>query len=468
MEDKKDGQAVILNPYVTQADRFAMSLRHLADTFLKLEGPRERFTTEEINDMFEQVAGKVCASCENRKKCLENNRPHVYQMVYELLCVVEEYGTELNVEMKRKLQKRCIMAPRFLRETLEVFQEAKKMLVWNNKMVQSREGCAVQLDTFARMIQHATRELEASIFTDPPLEKRIKTRFKKAGIRLLSTVFFVTPQGRYEIHVTVKPEKGKCITTKAMARLLSQCANRNMSPARDERPVLSQEYCTIICVEGPCFYTMQGIAKIGKGCQKISGDSFLMTQIPGGQEAAILSDGMGSGEAAFKESAMVVEMLEELLKAGFPKETALEMMNTALVMGREEVFFSTVDMSVFDLYTGNCEFIKAGAAQTFIRHDGNMEHIYSESLPLGVVKSTAAAAVKRKLSSGDMVVMVTDGVLDALPHGEEEKLLDMIIGGTPLENPKELAHYILEKVLELGNTEPLDDMTVLVAGIWQM
>ena len=70
---------------------------------------------------------------------------------------------------------------------------------------------------------------------------------------------------------------------------------------------------------------------------------------------------MGAGEAAFKESTMVVEMLEELLAAGFPKETAIQMLNTALVMGREEVRFSTIDMSVFDLYSGKCEFVKAGA-----------------------------------------------------------------------------------------------------------
>ena len=47
-------------------------------------------------------------------------------------------------------------------------------------------------------------------------------------------------------------------------------------------------------------------------------------------------------------------------------------------------------------------------------------------------------------------------------------MLDLIIGGTSLENPKELAHYILQSVLELTNGEPKDDMTVLVAGIWEM
>ena len=85
-----------------------------------------------------------------------------------------------------------------------------------------------------------------------------------------------------------------------------------------------------------------------------------MMEMPGGRKGIILSDGMGAGEAAFKESAMVVEMLEELLAAGFPKETAIQMLNTALVMGREEVRFSTIDMSVFDLYSGKCEFVKAG------------------------------------------------------------------------------------------------------------
>lgn len=468
MEDRKEGQALMANPYVTQADRFALSLQHLADIFLRLEETRESFTTEEIQKMFEQVTGKVCASCKKKKECMEKNRINTYQLVYELLCTVEEYGTELNVEMKRKLQKRCMQAPRFLRATLEAFQDAKRMLVWNNKMIQSREGCAIQLDAFASMIRHATRELDASIFMDPPLEKKIKLQLKKVGVRMLSSVFFVNPHGRYEIHVTAKTEKGVCVTTKMLARILSFCTNRKMCPAQDERPVLGQEYSTVVCVEGPCYYTLQGIARIGKGCEKISGDSFSMTPLPGGQEAAILSDGMGSGEQAFRESAMVVEMLEELLKAGFPVDTALSMMNTALVMGREEVFFSTVDLSIFDLYTGTGEFVKAGASTTFIRTGNQVEHIYSDSLPLGVVQNQEIGRTSRKLESGDMIVMVTDGVLDALPAGEQEHLLDLIIGGTTLENPKELAHYILEKVLELGDEEPADDMTVLVAGIWQM
>ena len=45
-----------------------------------------------------------------------------------------------------------------------------------------------------------------------------------------------------------------------------------------------------------------------------------MTELPGGKEGVVLSDGMGSGESAFKESAMVVELLEELLGAGFRRK----------------------------------------------------------------------------------------------------------------------------------------------------
>lgn len=467
MEQLKEYK-MITNPYVTQAERFAVSLHHLGERFLKMEDMRDTFSEEEMGMMCEFVMDKVCSGCERREICLKNGKEHGYRMIREILEAVEIYGVELNMELKKRLQKECGMAPRFLRETLETFQSARKEMLWQNKMVQSRENCAVQLDEFAQMIRHTMRELDASIFQDQPLERKIRSSLKHVGIRLLSSVFFVNPKGRYEIHITAKAEKGRSVPTKVIAQILEKCTGRCMCLAPEERTMIGQEYGTMVCVEGPRFHTMQGVARIGRHCDQISGDSFAMMSLPGGQEAAIISDGMGSGEKAFQESAMVIEMLEELLQAGFPKETAFSMMNTALVMGREEVCFSTLDLSIFDLYNGQCECLKAGAATTFVRKKDHMEHIYSESLPLGVVRSQKMEKTVCQLESGDLVVMVTDGVLDALPEGEQEQLMDLLIMGSTIENPKEMAHYLLEKVLELGKEPPEDDMTVLVAGIWQI
>ena len=317
------------------------------------------------------------------------------------------------------------------------------------------------------MIQSAARELDAGICMDDHLEKKVKAGMKRIGLKLLSSVFFLTKQGRYEVHLTLKAQRGQCVASKEAAEVLSSCIGRGMLLLKGERPVIGEEYRTIVFMEGAGFHTLQGVAKIGKGCDKISGDTFLMTELPGGKEGVVLSDGMGSGESAFKESAMVVELLEELLGAGFPPETAIRMMNTALVAGREEVRFSTVDMCIFDLYQGTCEILKAGASVTFIRSRGGVEKISSDSLPVGVVQELEIEKSVRQLEDGDFVVMVTDGVLDALPVGEQEAMLGALIGGTTICNPEELAHYILEQVLELSGEIPADDMTVLAVGIWK-
>lgn len=332
--------------------------------------------------------------------------------------------------------------------------------------MQNREGYAEQLNRFAEMLQHTTRELDAGIFEDEHLEKRLKTQLKKDGAKMLSSVFYMTSQGKYEIHLTLKAMKGRVIATKELASLVGSCTGRTMAPQMGERPIIGEEYCTVACVESAKFHTLQGVAKIGKGCEKISGDTFLMTDLPGGKKGIALSDGMGSGEKAFQESKMVVEMLEELLEAGFPIITAIQMMNTALVIGREEVRFSTIDVSLFDLYSGTCEFVKAGASTTFVKRKDSVETITSTTLPVGVIQELELETVVRKMQSGDYVIMVTDGVLDALPVGEQETLLCDFIKETDIVNPKEMAHSILEKVLEWTEEVPVDDMTVMVVGIW--
>ena len=459
---------LFVNPYVIQMDKFAGSLKHLSETFLGLEKKRRTFTGEEIEEMFGKVSEKVCAGCERKKLCLGENREITRQMVYDILAAAEEYGAELNVELKRKLQKKCVLAPRFLRETLEVFQVEKQKMVWNRKMALNREGCAASMNAFADLVQHAARELDAGICMDEHLQKKVKAQLKRKGLKLLSSVFFMTKQGRYEVHLTVKAPKGQCVASKEAARVLSACLDRTMLLVKGECPVVTENYCTLVFMEGPAFQTLQGVAKIGKGCDKISGDTFAMTELPGGKEAVVLSDGMGSGETAFKESAMVVEMIEELLEAGFPPETAVRMMNTALVAGREELCFSTVDMCIFDLYQGTCELMKAGASTTFIRSSGGVEKISSATLPVGVLQEMEIMKADRNLEDGDFVVMVTDGVLDALPVGKQESLLAALIGGTNINNPGELAHYLLEQVLEMSGEVPADDMTVLAVGMWKV
>ena len=455
-------QELKMNPYVVQIDKFVGSLDKLSRAFLRMEEKEYVITEEVYRELKEDVRERVCKGCERKKVC------HGADMLQEVLCTIEKYGAELNVEMKRKMQKKCIHAQHFLRTVVDVYKNEKHNQMWKQRMAENREGCATQLDAFAQMVQHSTRELGASIFEDEHLEKKIKMRFTKMGLKLLSTVFLVAENGRYEIHVTTKSINGECVTTKDVARAISSCVGRQMVTGREERTMVGVEYSTIVCVEGPSYHTLQGVAKIGKGCEKISGDSFSLLELPGGKEVVIISDGMGAGQSAFRESCMVVEVLEELLDAGFPKDTAFQMLNTAMVMGREEVRFSTIDMGEFDLYTGRCELSKAGASTTFIKYQDKVESIKSTSLPMGVMSKLEVEHVERQLADGDMVIMVTDGVMDALPSGQQDFLMHAIIEGTSLNNPKELAHHILEQVLECSGRVPLDDMTVVVIGIWSL
>lgn len=136
---------------------------------------------------------------------------------------------------------------------------------------------------------------------------------------------------------------------------------------------------------------------------------------------------MGSGIEAFKESEIVVELLEQFLESGFSQETAARMVNSALLLKGREGMFSTVDICAVDLYTGICDFLKAGASSTFIKRDHWVESIASENLAAGLVQQLDFDTASRKLYHGDYLIMMTDGVLDALPAEREEETMKEII-----------------------------------------
>ena len=179
-----------------------------------------------------------------------------------------------------------------------------------------------------------------------------------------------------------------------------------------------------------------------------------------------MSDGMGSGEKASRDSGRVIEMTERLLEAGFRKESALQMVNGALAASGQEENMSTLDICDINLYTAECEFIKVGAACTYIKRGRLVDRLSAQNFPLGVFGQLETETLYRTLQNGDYIIMLSDGILDALSQGIGEEILPEIIGKIEDSNPNEIANQILAYCLKQSRGQIRDDMTVLVTGVW--
>lgn len=123
----------------------------------------------------------------------------------------------------------------------------------------------------------------------------------------------------------------------------------------------------------------------------------------------ILSDGMGYGSAAALDSSMTVALLSRLIDANVSYDSALKIVNSALLVKSGEETLATIDIAAMDLHSGQVRFYKAGAAPTFIRRNGKTGYVDSTSLPVGILSSVEFEKSTLKLSAGDLIVMVSDG-----------------------------------------------------------
>lgn len=201
--------------------------------------------------------------------------------------------------------------------------------------------------------------------------------------------------------------------------------------------------------------------------QVSSGDNYAILNSNHGQVVLALSDGMGKGVQASQESQMIIELVEQFLEAGFTAATAVQMIHSSMVLQKGMCHSSTLDLCEINLYHGKCRILKAGAAATFIRRDTGVEQISSQSLPLGILAETDVEAKQIRLQDGDMIFMVSDGVLDALPPREGERMMKYFIEELTTDNPAQSAQILLDQVTEFCGDGIPDDMTILAGGFWK-
>ena len=207
-------------------------------------------------------------------------------------------------------------------------------------------------------------------------------------------------------------------------------------------------------------------ADTGASCQsgvagEACGDSHLVRMLGSSKLLLMVSDGMGSGEAAAAESQQTLRLLWHFLEAGISRDLALETVNQQMLMRTGEDIFATLDLCVIDLNTGVAEFTKLAACRTLILRDGELMPVEGGQLPLGILERVQPAVRRVRLRAGDMLVMGSDGVMEA----GEALMVERAVRARPGCPPEQLAEQLVREAQLRRGEERCDDLTCICARI---
>lgn len=445
--------------------RCAESFEELAETFRRTPGRKEELSEEDMQDILRDIQGRVCIRCSHAEECWVEKSEKSYHRFYKMVESLEE--DTLNQGKKEALQEPCCFGKLFYETVREEFGKARLNLLWSNRIVENRQASAAQLYETAQIIRRAAGHIYDVKRIEGGLRQQTDIRLRMHGI-VLKDIWSVEQKRGLQLYVTLRTaKKGRCISAKEVAAMLSESFCQKLVQDTQGRAIINHEYSTLLFVSEPEYQMQNGVARVTRDGEVVSGDNFALFCRENGQMIMSLSDGMGSGISACRESEKVIELLEQFLSSGFDKETAIRLLHASMLLQTGGQISATVDLCMTDLYTGECEFLKIGASTTFVKRNGWVESIASTSVPMGILQEVDYECTRKTLEEGNCVVMVSDGVMDALPSKEAEEIVKDYLLQTQIENARELAKALLEYVLQYGKYQARDDMTVLVGGLWR-
>ncbi|MCM1063335.1 MAG: SpoIIE family protein phosphatase [Eubacterium sp.] len=343
----------------------------------------------------------------------------------------------------------------------------RQRLLSEKRLWENRQIIGEHLAEMAKIMT----EVASEVICFYPMEERKKrmltTALKEEGIRVEDPGYLPRTMGKQAVSLTLSTEIKGGILAEEAADMVSVLLDRRLqlsaaSPCRIERQPRS-----FFLEEEAGFQVLTGFSRATKENETISGDNFAVMEAEKGRITVMLSDGTGSGEKAGKDSERVLDLMEKMIEAGYSIDGAVNLVNTALFVTGEDRNHPTLDICDIDLYQGNCRLYKAGGAATFLKREEKVEQLKAGTLPLGIFQQVDIPSVERLLQDGDYLIMVSDGVIDALQGHDYENTLEEAISGIREQNPGEIADKILRMVICAGGGHILDDMTVGVIGVWE-
>jgi len=444
---------------------FSESFQNLSASLAKGAGRENGVNTKNAKKMVEIMADQICSRCENYDNC----RGQVALMRPEMfgtLALAQEQGQIVLDQMPVEFTRECIHQEQFLSEANQNIHLANMAMGFQNKMLQSQRVIAGQMKEVGDIVGQLSKKLPNVQKLPEELQDKIIRELRRKRVVITQLAFYEKYDGRLEVHLQGRTWHGRYVTAREVASVLSGLIGCRVEPSEGCRKVFPKEDGEFIFTECARLKAVTGVSRISKNKEDVSGDTFSCMYLPSGELLMALSDGMGTGGGASEESEQVIELLEQMSEAGFSEGSAIRLINSIYMSQEETHGFATADIAVLNLYKESCQFVKCGASTTYLCHHGQIERIEGEALPIGVMNEMEPYMAKSCITSGDYVIMMTDGVSDSFLSGEGN--LELFLQECIEErlSPQVMADCLIEEATSRWETEPGDDMSVMVVQVY--
>lgn len=394
------------------------------------------------------LSEKICPYCRNRNICDRAAASEAFRSVAELAYA----GKPLIAGMPQFFASKCARTPEVMNAASAITELAREREIEGRGDARAKAVVVERLRAIKDVLGELGEAQALPVGFDGSAEDRITFELNAANVECAET--FVTRDGVTAVVRTADANED------VIRRAVSRCLKREYAVSAIERTQAAGWSVATLKTRPPfeAVYARAGVSKTGG----VSGDSYVFERI-GDKFLVALCDGMGAGETAGNGSGAAVELIECFYRAGFDSRSVLSGVNRFLKLPSGESY-SAADVAVCDLDSATVDIIKLGSPPCYIKTADTVLRIEGSSLPIGVLDEMRPYTVTKKLYTGQMLILVTDGVSDCF---DGDELPQFINGLAPL-NPEKTATAILERALKASGGTPRDDMTVVAFRLFDV
>ena len=393
------------------------------------------------------AARRVCVGCEARVLCQREGEDFDRAVLH----LLSAYDRGEPVRPLSPMDSHC----RFFREIMTAaYQSYNQAFVHEAGLRRAAEQSAYmnrQLCGVSALLSLLASRLREDRWGDERVEGELLPYLVRRGFAPLSVDAFY-PGGRLCLSIRVSQKGSE--NGPALAAAVGRKLRRPMRLI-DQRREAGGTVFEMEALQG--LTARMARISLPEASESVCGDETGELRMPSGKVVYAVSDGMGSGEEANRESRAAIDLLFDQFRLGVERELIYENVNRLLIARGEREVYATLDAASIDLVTGEAEMVKFGAPPTCLVRGGNVRTLSGEALPCGIVDEARPYIRRIRLRQRDRLVFCTDGVYDLLGKDLEAELKKGC--QAPLER---MAESLMAAAKCRGQR---DDMTIMVVEV---